>query len=95
MLWTEADLLFRYCQIMYPERKPLEVLQNAGVEDFRRYIDYCLTNGNYTSQGAIWTRWKFLLCLYQDETGREVEMLVRREMHGVSATINHNGRPPG
>lgn len=75
---------------MNPERNdPHEALQKAGVEDFRRYVDTCLANGNYTSQGAIWTQWKMLLCLYQDETGREVELPIRREMHGVSAIFDH------
>ena len=46
------------------------VFQNAKLEDFRRYFQSRLSSGNFEKQSGVWTEWKNILCLFQDETGQ-------------------------
>lgn len=76
---------YRFYNLMHDENDDHhQRLQDAKLEDFRRYFDWRLTTGNSTTQSSIWTEWKFLLCVFLDETGQEVCASVRIEMHRVS-----------
>ncbi|KAL9083196.1 MAG: hypothetical protein Q9159_005918 [Coniocarpon cinnabarinum] len=59
------------------------MFQDARLEDFRRYFQYRLSTGNFAKQSGVWTEWKNMLCLFQDETGQQVDLQIRIEMHGL------------
>jgi hypothetical protein len=61
----------------------VERLSTCEAEHFRLYFDWRLESSAITKLSSIWTEWKFLRLLYQQEIGRKIDQVVGTEISDV------------